>query len=106
MIDESGNAAVEALAAGLPALLACRQRGRGADGGLPSGARAARRRRVGLGGGDRASSPPPRRAAASWARLARAYIEAEVPSWEEVVIEDLLPVWQQAASRRLNGYQH
>ena len=33
-------------------------------------------------------------------RAARAYIEAEVPSWDEVVDEDLLPVWQQAASRR------
>ncbi len=32
--------------------------------------------------------------------MARAYIEAEVPSWEEVVNEDLLPVWQQAAARR------
>lgn len=33
-------------------------------------------------------------------RLARAYIEAEVPSWAEVVSEDLLPVWQEAAATR------
>jgi hypothetical protein len=39
--------------------------------------------------------------------MARAYIETEVPSWEEGVIEDLLPVWREAAaSRRANGHRH
>jgi glycosyltransferase involved in cell wall biosynthesis len=104
-IDESGNAAVEALAAGLPTLLA-----------------------AGSGVAVRMADCPsvrvlPGNDAAAWAaaiaalaadpahccqlgKMARAYIEAEVPSWEEVVIEDLFPVWQQAASRRPNGYQH
>jgi hypothetical protein len=32
-------------------------------------------------------------------RVARAYIEASVPSWADVLMEDLLPVWQRAAAR-------
>jgi hypothetical protein len=34
---------------------------------------------------------------------ARAYIEAEVPSWGEVLEEDLLPVWQAAVAARPSG---
>jgi hypothetical protein len=43
----------------------------------------------------------PRRRAVM-AQAARAYVEARVPSWSEVLTEDLLPVWQAAAGRR-NG---
>jgi glycosyltransferase involved in cell wall biosynthesis len=96
MIDESGNAAVEALASGLPVLLA-------------AGSGVARRMadcpglRV-LPGEDPApwvaaiaelAASPPRRAA--MAAAARAYVEAQVPSWAEVLAEDLLPVWRAAA---------
>jgi antirestriction protein ArdC len=33
-------------------------------------------------------------------QAARAYIEAEVPSWREVLREDLLPVWRAAVTAR------
>jgi glycosyltransferase involved in cell wall biosynthesis len=98
MIDESGNAAVEALACGLPTLLA-------AGNGVAS-------RMADCGGlqilpGDR---PEPWAAAIAelaaapgrrnvMGRVARAYIEASVPSWADVLMEDLLPVWQRAAAR-------
>ena len=98
-IDESGNAAVEALAAGLPALLAA---------GSGVAARMANCPAVRVLPGDDAPAWAATIAefAADPARgrelgaMARAYIEAEVPSWEEVVNEYLLPVWQQAAARR------
>ena len=32
-------------------------------------------------------------------RAARAYVEARVPDWAEVLGEDLLPVWQMATAR-------
>jgi len=41
----------------------------------------------------------PRRRAAM-AHSARAHVEAHVPSWAEVLTEDLLPVWQAAAAGR------
>jgi glycosyltransferase involved in cell wall biosynthesis len=105
-IDESGNAAVEALATGLPALLA---------GGSGVAVRMADCPAVRVLPGD--SAPVWGAAIAALAadprhcrklgEMARAYIEAEVPSWEEVVIEDLLPVWREAAAlRRANGHQH
>jgi len=96
MIDESGNAAVEALASGLPALLA-------AGSGVAT-------RMADCGGlrvlpGDQAEvwaaavlklvGDPARRAAMG--REARSYVEAEVPSWGQVLAEDLLPVWRAAA---------
>jgi glycosyltransferase involved in cell wall biosynthesis len=104
-IDEVGNAAVEALAAGLPALLA---------GGSGVATRMANCPAVRvLPGSDAAAwaaaiaelaSDPPRSRALGQA--ARAYIEAEVPSWADVVSEDLLPVWQKAAARRWAERQH
>jgi glycosyltransferase involved in cell wall biosynthesis len=99
MIDESGNAAVEALASGLPTLLAS---GSGVatrmadcpglcvlpgDDPTPWGAAIAE-----------LAASPSRRAAMSGA--ARAYVEAEVPSWREVLEQDLLPVWRRAAGFR------
>jgi glycosyltransferase involved in cell wall biosynthesis len=99
MIDESGNAAVEALASGLPSLLA-------AGNGVAS-------RMADCGGlrvlpGDepepwaaaiaQLAAAPERRAAMS--RAARAYVEVSVPSWADVLLEDLLPVWQRAAATR------
>jgi hypothetical protein len=33
-------------------------------------------------------------------RAARAYVEARVPSWREVLLEDLLPVWRAAVTAR------
>ncbi|HTV88801.1 MAG TPA: glycosyltransferase [Stellaceae bacterium] len=99
MIDESGNAAVEALAAGLPALLA-------AGSGVATRMADCAGLRV-LPGDDPAAwaaaivelaAQPERRAALG--RAARAYVEARVPTWREVLEQDLLPVWQHAAGRR------
>jgi glycosyltransferase involved in cell wall biosynthesis len=105
-IDESGNAAVEALAAGLPALLA---------GGSGVAVRMADCPAVRVLPGDDAAAwaaaivalaADPRHCR-ELGTMARAYIETEVPSWEEVVIEDLLPVWREAAAlRRTNGHRH
>ncbi len=99
MIDESGNAAVEALASGLPALLAA---------GSGVAARMAGCAAVRVLPGDRPQSWAETIAdlAAEPGRcgelgvMARAFIEAEVPSWSQVVEEDLLPVWRQAAAAR------
>ncbi|MBV8494728.1 MAG: glycosyltransferase [Alphaproteobacteria bacterium] len=98
MIDESGNAAVEALASGLPTLLA-------AGNGIAS--RMADCAGLWVLPGDRPepwaaaiaelAAMPQRRGAMS--RAARAYVETSVPSWADVLIEDLLPVWQRAAAR-------
>ena len=98
MIDESGNAAVEALASGLPSLLA-------------AGSGVATRMALCAGlrvlPGDQAApwaaaiaelaAAPAQRAAMS--RAARAFVTATVPSWSRVLAEDLLPVWQAAAGR-------
>jgi glycosyltransferase involved in cell wall biosynthesis len=106
-IDESGNAAVEALAAGLPALLAC---------GSGVAMRMAECPAVQVLPGD--DAPAWAAAIATLAAdpalcrelgtSARAYTEREVPSWEDVVVEDLLPVWRQAtaAARRTDGRRH
>jgi glycosyltransferase involved in cell wall biosynthesis len=98
MIDESGNAAVEALACGLPSLLA-------AGNGVAT--RMADCAGLRILPGDRPdawaaaigelAAAPERRAAMG--RAARAYIEACVPGWADVLFEDLLPVWQRAAAR-------
>src|SRR6266700_437040 len=96
MIDEAGNAAIEALASGLPALLA-------------AGSGVATRMADCLGlqvlPGDRPepwaaaiielAAAPTRRA--EMGKAARAYVEASVPSWADILAEDLLPVWQDAA---------
>jgi phosphatidylinositol alpha 1,6-mannosyltransferase len=97
MIDESGNAAVEALASGLPALLAagngvaCRMADcaglRVLPGDRPEAWAAAIAELAAM---------PERRAAMG--RAARLYVEARVPSWADVLIEDLLPIWQRAAA--------
>jgi len=99
MIDEWGNAAVEALGAGLPALIAA---GSGVANGLADcpGLRVLP--------GDRpepwaaaivelAAAPQQR---ADMARAARAYVEAHIPNWAEVLGDDLLPVWQAAHGSR------
>ena len=98
-IDEFGNAAVEALASGLPALLAI---GSGVAGRvrdcpavrvLPGDApQRWAEAIVGL-------AADPKRCRELGA-LAAAYVEAEVPNWSQVVGEDLLPVWRQAAAAR------
>jgi hypothetical protein len=33
-------------------------------------------------------------------RAARAYVEARVPSWRDVLLQDLLPVWHAAVAAR------
>ena len=98
MIDESGNAAVEALASGMPALLA-------AGSGVAARMADCPAARVLPGDApyewaaaiaDFAAEPGRCRELGA---LGRAYIETAVPSWREVVEEDLLPVWQQAAAQ-------
>jgi glycosyltransferase involved in cell wall biosynthesis len=102
MIDESGNAAVEALAAGLPALLASgsgvasRMADCPAVRVLPGDAPAVWAAAI----AELAADPQRCRALG---RLARAYVETEVPNWAEIVTEDLLPVWQEAAASRCPG---
>jgi len=99
MIDESGNAAVEALASGLPSLLA-------AGNGIASRMADCDGLRVLPGDRPEAwaaaiaelAAAPQRRAEMSEA--ARAYVEARVPSWADVLLEDLLPVWRRAAATR------
>jgi glycosyltransferase involved in cell wall biosynthesis len=95
MIDEWGNAAVEALGAGLPSLVA-------AGSGVANGMADCPGLRVLPGErpepwvaaiAELAAAPQLR---AQMARAARAYVEAHVPSWAEVLAEDLLPVWQAA----------
>jgi glycosyltransferase involved in cell wall biosynthesis len=102
-IDESGNAAVEALASGLPALLAAgsgvatRMADCPAVRILPGDAPEAWAARI----GELAAAPDLCRQLGA---AARSYIEVAVPSWAQVVEEDLLPVWRAAAaSRRRTG---
>lgn len=98
-IEESANVLLEALASGLPVLVA-RDSGMG---------RAVRENETGLllPGGDPASwqqalaelaAQPGRRAA--MAQAARDYAERAVPSWHEVLAQDLLPHWEQAVRQR------
>jgi glycosyltransferase involved in cell wall biosynthesis len=99
VIDEAGNVGLEALASGLPALFAS---------GCGVAARTADCAAVQVLPGDApdrwataiaALAAAPERCRELGA-LARAYIEANVPSWGQVVAEDLLPVWRQAAMAR------
>ena len=102
MIDESGNAAVEALASGLPALLA-------AGSGVATRMADCPAVRVLPGAAPQAWAETIAGFAAAPGRcrelgaMARAYVEAEVPSWSQVVGEDLLPVWRQADAARWRG---
>ncbi len=99
MIDEAGNAAIEALGSGLPALVAA---------GSGVATRMADCPGLLVLSGDRPeawaaaiielAAAPPRRA--QMAAAARAYVDALVPSWTDILIEDLLPVWQEAAGAR------
>jgi len=97
VIDESGNAAVEALASGLPALLA-------AGNGVASRMADCAGLRVLPGDRPEAwaaaiaelAAMPERRVAMG--RAARLYVEARVPNWADVLLEDLLPIWQRAAA--------
>ena len=102
MIDESGNAAVEALASGVPALLA-------AGSGVATRMADCPAVRVLPGDApqlwaaaitDFAAQPETCRALGA---QARAYTETAVPCWREVVAEDLLPVWRAAATMRRLG---
>jgi len=99
MIDESGNAAVEAMASGLPALLA-------AGSGVAMAMAACPAVRVLPGDAPRQWAGAIVALAAEPGRcrelgmVARGYVEAEVPSWSQVVAECLLPVWRQAAAMR------
>jgi glycosyltransferase involved in cell wall biosynthesis len=99
-IDESGNAALEAMASGLPSLLAA---------GSGVAARMADCRGVRVLPGNQpepwvdallqlASAPALRE---RMGQATRDFIEAEVPSWADVLLEDLLPVWEEAASRAM-----
>lgn len=98
-IDQWGFAAVEAMASGLPALLA-------AGSGVATRMADCPGLRV-LPGNDplpwaetivELAASPTRRAAMG--NAARAYVEVRVPSWREVLCQDLLPVWQAAAGAR------
>ncbi|HWD57219.1 MAG TPA: glycosyltransferase [Stellaceae bacterium] len=97
VIDESGNAAVEALASGLPALLA-------AGSGVATRMADCPAVRVLPGDAPRQWADAIAELAAmpggcrELGALARRHIETAVPSWREVVAEDLLPVWRQAAA--------
>jgi glycosyltransferase involved in cell wall biosynthesis len=98
-IEESANVLFEALASGLPVLVA-RDSGMG---------RAVRENETGLvlPGNDPTSwsqalaqlaAQPEMRVA--MARAARDYAESAVPSWQEVLAQDLLPHWEQAVRQR------
>ncbi|MGD9616998.1 MAG: glycosyltransferase [Alphaproteobacteria bacterium] len=98
-IDEFGSAAQEALACGLPVLAA---RGSGFASSmadcpavrvLPGDDPAVWAAAI----ADLAAAPHRRRA---MGRAGRAYVEARVPSWSEVLEQDLLPVWRSAALAR------
>jgi glycosyltransferase involved in cell wall biosynthesis len=98
-IDEFGNAALEALASGLPTLIA-----RGS--GIAAAMEDCPGMRV-LPGDDprlwaaaiiELSANQGRRDAMGHA--ARAYVETRVPSWGEVLEQDLLPVWLAAGGAR------
>jgi glycosyltransferase involved in cell wall biosynthesis len=97
VIDESGNAAVEALASGVPALLA-------AGSGVASRMADCPAVRILPGDAPEAWAAAIGELAAVPERCwqlgatARAYVEAAVPSWAQVVEEDLLPVWRAAAA--------
>jgi glycosyltransferase involved in cell wall biosynthesis len=99
VIDESGNAAVEAMACGLPALLA-------EGSGVATRMADCPGLRVMPGDDPQAWAAAIVELAAAPQRLppmgeaARAYVATRVPSWREVLVEDLLPVWRTAVTAR------
>jgi glycosyltransferase involved in cell wall biosynthesis len=98
-IDESGNAAVEALACGLPALLAA---GSGVATRMAdcAGLRVLPGDRPELWAAAITELAGARMRLAAMAAAAQAYTEEHVPSWGDILAEDLLPVWQAAAVAR------
>ncbi|MFI4986760.1 MAG: glycosyltransferase [Alphaproteobacteria bacterium] len=95
-IEESANVVLEALASGLPVLVA-RESGMGravAEGEtgltLPGAAGDAWAAAIRLLTGDPAQR-------LRMGRAARRYAEQRLPAWEDVLAEDLLPHWQNAA---------
>lgn len=99
MIDELGNAAVEALACGLPALLAA---GSGVASRMADcpGLRVLPGDRPELWAASVAELAGAPARLAEMAAAAHAYADAHVPSWGDIVAEDLLPVWQAAIGTR------
>jgi glycosyltransferase involved in cell wall biosynthesis len=97
-VEEHSNAVLEALASGLPALVAAPSGsgrlvvegqtgvviGRSSDAGAWAdalrGLAADPQRRAGMG------------------RMARAWARQNIPSWRQVLLEDLLPIWRAAAA--------
>jgi glycosyltransferase involved in cell wall biosynthesis len=105
VIDEAGNAALEALGSGIPALLAA---------GSGVATRMANCLAVRVLPGDAphiwasmiagfAAAPEKCRELGA---AARAYVESAVPSWGEILAEDLLPVWRAAMATRRFGNAH
>lgn len=98
-IDEFGNAALEALASGLPTLVA-----RGSGFASQMADCSAVRVLPGEDPGPWAAAvvelaiAPLRRLALG--KAARAYVETRVPSWGEVLEQDLLPIWLEAVASR------
>jgi glycosyltransferase involved in cell wall biosynthesis len=105
VIDEAGNVALEALASGVPALLAAgsgvatRMAGCPAVRVLPGDAPHVWASMI---AGFAAAPEKCRELGAA----ARAYIEAVVPSWGVIVAVYLLPVWRAAAATRRVGNAH
>ncbi|HUI16249.1 MAG TPA: glycosyltransferase [Alphaproteobacteria bacterium] len=101
-IEESANVVLEALASGLPVLVT-RESGMGravveGETGLtlPGAAREAWATAIG-----ELTRDAGRRL--HMARAAQRYAELNLPSWEDVLAEDLLPHWQEAAASRSSG---
>jgi len=95
-VEECANVTLEALASGLPVMVA-RESGMGriiVD-GKTGFALSADRPFAWARFIDMLATDPARRA--TMARQARSYAERQLPSWREVLGEDLLPTWQKAA---------
>lgn len=99
MIDESGNAAVEALACGLPALVAA---GSGVASRMAdcAGLRVLPGDRPDLWAASIAELAAAPAQLAAMRMTAHSYTDAHVPDWGGILAEDLLPVWQAAAATR------
>lgn len=98
-IEESANVVPEALASGLPVLLS-REGGMGRA--LIEGETGMALPGASVGAWGEAIEALARdgERRARMARAARRYAETALPSWEEVLAEDLLPRWQAAAGAR------
>jgi glycosyltransferase involved in cell wall biosynthesis len=102
MIDELGNAAIEALASGVPALLAAGSGVARCMAGCPA-VRVLPGNAPQIWASMIAGFAAEPRCCRELGAKARAYVDAEMPTWEEVVSEDLLPIWQEAAATRWPG---